>query len=254
MSTPALPSLTELQTLPRWAIVAFAARSTARIRPLFRQYWPSDGPVSELAALDRRVDRALLASKQLLGSMDYYTPDDAEGSPVLLAIVEAVMAVEAALDVAFHEANGHDMGGGGVAGRAVRASGHTIDACKKAGLDPEPLKISMRSDFEILSRLSKDNAWGDASPVDVALLGDLWPVRKPPGWPSKERLGNRAYRLEVEVPGHVGDLEIAHELGELVRLLDRLNRARGGSGIRVDDDLQIFDSVRQAAPQPTGGH
>jgi hypothetical protein len=118
------------------------------------------------------------------------------------------------------------------------------------------IQQAMRLDLELLKALAKQHNWTDNSPVDIALLGPLWPNGAPEAWPNTEHsetLGDRSYILEFATPAGVPDDEIAKSISEVVRLLDRLNRAKGGTGIRVDDEINAFDELAVDTPQPTGG-
>ena len=52
-----IPTLEELQTLPRWARVAFAARCAARAEPMLAKAWPH-APEQHLHAVRQAVDFA----------------------------------------------------------------------------------------------------------------------------------------------------------------------------------------------------
>src|SRR5688572_9068688 len=49
-----LPTKEEIERLPRWARVAFAARCARRVLPLFRGFWPA-APAEYAAAVERAV-------------------------------------------------------------------------------------------------------------------------------------------------------------------------------------------------------
>ena len=47
----------DFEKLPRWAVVAFAARCARRVQPLFKAGWP-DAPGDSIRAVEHAVDTA----------------------------------------------------------------------------------------------------------------------------------------------------------------------------------------------------
>ncbi|MEM9065772.1 MAG: hypothetical protein AAGB51_09820, partial [Planctomycetota bacterium] len=64
-----LPSKEELRTLPRWALVAYAARCARRVQPLFKASWP-DAPAEHVEAVDKAItlaERSAAAARDGVG-------------------------------------------------------------------------------------------------------------------------------------------------------------------------------------------
>ncbi|TVQ62100.1 MAG: hypothetical protein EA378_06450 [Phycisphaerales bacterium] len=132
-----------------------------------------------------------------------------------------------------------------------------------ARANDDAARAAMRNDFDLLRTLSqgllgRDDErlapWTDETPVNPDLLGPLWPFGEPEGWPeeAKEpRAGDQRFRIKLTAPPGVSDEEAADAMAELVRLMDNLQRAMGGSGLVIDDDAEAFDEC--LVLQPVGG-
>ena len=95
----------------------------------------------------------------------------------------------------------------------------------------------MRRDYELLKAMAEREGWTDESPVDVALLGPLWPEGEPEGWPEdakEERAGDSVLAITLELPEDADDDAIETAVLELVDRIDDMHRAEGGRGVLVD--------------------
>ncbi len=61
MSERKIPTEQEIAKLPRWAIVAFAARCAIRVEPAFKYYWP-EASNDQIAAVKWAIDRGAKAA------------------------------------------------------------------------------------------------------------------------------------------------------------------------------------------------
>ncbi|MEM7233957.1 MAG: hypothetical protein AAF517_17395 [Planctomycetota bacterium] len=180
----------ELTQLPRWALVALAARCARRAQPLFSSDWP-DAPeefkqsidealaLTEASAANAEVDERLPTAGQLAGN----TATTAGNLTARFASFTVAFAAVNAANVANAENND----------TAVAFVQATADSCHKsatfASVRSSLLKGSstavaaafnkeMRADFNALLNMSRRNEWSDSSPVNPDELGPLW--RDPP--------------------------------------------------------------------------
>lgn len=183
-----LPGKKELEQLPRWAQVAFAARCAERVRPLYKHFWP-DAPQKYIDAVDEAVLVAWRAASQAS------VPAYAAAAAVAYAAVDAI-------DVAAADDTAGAYGAAYAAHVAVRASAHAAaanaraanaraadaaaaadDAATHAAASGAAI-AAMRRDYELLKALAEREGWTDESAVDPDLLGPLWAEGEPEGWPE----------------------------------------------------------------------
>lgn len=196
-----LPSEEQVRRLPRWARVAYAARCARRVQALFALNWKDAfanyvqavGDAIALAEAAARVGRANFAACKDAAWFASSASTDAD-SFTCGSAGAASMAADAASWAAFIAADAADDAradflGTYTAADATRAYYAARQACFAAHnwLDSTVPAINacMQSDYELLSRFSQDRGWTDSSPVDIALLGPLWPNGRPVGWPDE---------------------------------------------------------------------
>lgn len=256
----------ELRIVPRWARMAFAARCARRVQPIFMHDWP-DAPEEHVKAVDtaitlseRRpaagsnfVDSVVVAGADKAASAarawDTYAANAADAAAAARRTPRAGCAADAA-----HAAADNS---------TIDALNSAIDAVTStfrpyANDKPRAAAIAaMRRDFDLLKAAAEAEHWTDDTPVPPEFFGPLWPHGEPEGWPEagrEPRIGERTFTIEFEAPPGVSDEEAAERIARVLRLLDRLNRAQGGTGIVVgEDDVSAFDKCIVAPLVPVGG-
>lgn len=259
-----LPSENELDQLPRWALVAFAARCAERVRPLFRYFWP-DAPQEHIDAVDAAGTLAWRTASQAsvpAGSTDTVThAANAETAGRLANADTAAAAAAAAAHAANAALAAYTAKGAGTeyaarASRAAAAAAAARAAARAADLAAvraavRAADIAMRRDYELLKTLAAREGWTGESPVDPDLLGPLWAEGEPEGWPESSAQKNRSSEAEFS-QGSVArvvkirrkDMDIPHvdfwidpgdatsdDIAELFIALSDLQRALGGEGL-----------------------
>jgi hypothetical protein len=167
-----LPSLEEIWKLPRWARVAFAARSARRVLPTVRKLW-TNAPKHHLQALDRAVrdaeHSAGTATDSDLSARDARDaaadaargPGDIGDSAGAAAYVVADAATYA--DVAFGIVAAH-----ATAARAVQTLCQVVTVGTISDL------AALVRDFDRLCRLVEKEKWTDDTPVPPSVFGPMW--------------------------------------------------------------------------------
>src|SRR5260370_9736553 len=159
MAQPRVPSKAELSSLPRWAIVAFAARCAERVEPLFKRAWPQ-APNSHVLAVRRAVQYAKEAAARAFADID-------EAKQIALAA-----------DMASHEADWGDEAvaesnayfSAHSAANAVGAIAYIDEASGLAYYAAYDASLALSSisketdsviykDFELLKKLTQDQNW-----------------------------------------------------------------------------------------------
>lgn len=222
-----LPSQEELATLPRWAIVAYAARCARRVQPLFAD---SALPLSQVH------DSAFLKVIHLVEQAASH-PEDASGliaADLSLADArershagKAIGGSAATADSGFHRNKSQS-----IASAAYTAESSFLAA--KLHVEEHVICQVIRSDFELLRGLAQREGWTDDSPVDVRLLGPLWPDGVPEGWPEDPATVPSPFPLAID-PG-AADIETIREVMEA---LSDFHEAHTGYALtyRVDGSL-----------------
>lgn len=222
----------ELQTLPRWAIVAFAARCARRVLPLVEP----KGNHTFFGAISRSVEAAESAASAAHSAdaiIAASVADHAAGDSLhAAAFAAAIAAAQAAAAAHAHAAdNAAD-----AADNAARATAYD-DAANAA----------MRRDFELLVAASKAERWTDKTPVGPEFFGPLWPDGEPPGWGGEINESSSASQtsesadtdlsLKIRVvPGGA----TAEDLAEFYAALADLFREHGGVGLTIDKETESF--------------
>jgi hypothetical protein len=157
------PTKEDLLKLPRWAKVTFAARCARRARPLFNAW--KGAPERHIDAIDRAI--ALSEASARLCCADATLGEAA--SAVYHAYIDATKAVaddDLLADAAF---------AAHIAFLAIDAAstGETAFFAHYASDAPNATIASIWSDYNRLLALSREEAWTDATPVDVNRLGTL---------------------------------------------------------------------------------
>ncbi|MEK6676354.1 MAG: hypothetical protein AABZ47_11955 [Planctomycetota bacterium] len=277
-----VPTKEELQTLPRWARVAFAARSARRVQPLFvkERGGGSKGP---MIALDSAITMAeqsaatkfarkmppinQLKGRQLgrilvkMGRLRRPQVEKAlevqktQGGSIDSILLELGYISEEDLNLALAAQNGMPF----VHSIKVDVLSEVITLQVYDNSRLVPLRFddvadarathcqaalrAMRRDFELLKVAAKERGWTDRTPVSPEFFGPLWPEGVPGGWPVEEENSEGVELvIQVEGPPGISDDELDKHVVGLVDRIDRLHRSYGGRGVTVDQ-IEIQDPV-----------
>lgn len=200
---PLLPSRAEVEKLPRFARVAFAARCARRVFPILRRCWPS-APADHLATLENAVAVAEKCSSEsgvdeafAAAAAAYTVANNSESYRVLVAtnaacgadpnyaVYLAARAAAEAADVAYFAVLADPAPvrvASGVAAVTAAAMLHVAS-------DPRDLLV-IRRDYTRFSWLAKAHGWTDETPVSPNVVGPFWPPGRVPRW-AREANGPR---------------------------------------------------------------
>src|ERR1700722_4521866 len=281
MSNNSLPSVSELDKLPNWAIVAYASRCARRSmnhysaeRGIFAE--PDYGSLS--TAIDVAEEAAGFEYEPLRGDVrsgygdivmeavairDRLKNEQDSNPPVtLVGILETrYFSAEAIVAAAYTYADaGPDPGWipptkyerKSPAVSAWEASEAALKSFSFRGKTDGQASKAMRFDFELLSRASKSENWTDETPVPSGFFGPLWPFGVPKEF-YDEASGSEGKDIIItfDVPDGMDDAEVLRMLEEVILRADSVHRAYGGHGLTVDEgNLEIHRGV--TLPVPTG--
>jgi hypothetical protein len=267
-----IPTEQELRALPRWALVAFAARCARRVQPLFKDGWP-DAPVEDVQALERVIVLAeqSAASASVVpageafaaaeGASAAYAAVDTFAANTKNAINPANAARFAAAAVAYTTARGtatprateYDAADAAVvASRAASAYGAYIDPVAHGPVNAATL--AMRYDLELLTETAKNEKWDDRTPVPPEFFGPVWPFRVPEKWPEEDASaseGTPTLRLEFDIPDDINSEQADQAIRELVQQANELHLAMGGSGLIIREG-RAYEIAPMSEPEPQG--
>lgn len=164
------PTVEELQQLPRWAIVAFAARCVRRMQSLLYPYVRSEEDDFESECMRGRIVDAEKAAAK------------GGGSNCLAALAARQASILASGGFVLIERLPRRLSS--AAGYAAHAATRSVDAVKGRELTITEVVAAIRQDFELLIEHAKSEQWTDDTPVARSVFGPLWPEGKPDGWPT----------------------------------------------------------------------
>lgn len=169
-----VPIPEEIEQLPLWPRVAFAARCARRIQPRFRL--PEDHP--DRIKHVRAIDGAIALSEQSAHA-NAYVKAGAYANAARAAAVAAVAAHDA------HDAARAARAARAAAYAAVDAATEFIDAASNAAVADAvayaaaDAASAVRQDFETLVEHTRQSGWTDETPVLPTVFGPLWPDGEP---------------------------------------------------------------------------
>jgi hypothetical protein len=261
-----LPSERDLQKLPRWARVAYAARSARRAQPLFTLAWPSV-PEMHVEAIERTIALVEISTREgrandVLsragsGIVDFFD-QDAFALNRLGRIKFAVSnAADAALFGAINKGHFAEERKGRYAADAARFSVRALEAIQpRLPLSDVPMIAAAVRDFELLLQLSREDGWTDDSPVDLDLLGPLWPDGEPEWWPEEPLLLGETppvLSLEFALPVQMDEDQAAEAISSFIEGCSELHYAMGGTGLRFHTPPVSFEPALDLVPAGGGG-
>lgn len=172
-----LPIQETLKSLPRWAIVAFAARCARRVEPLFLRAWP-EAPVALWPAVSQAVAYAEQCAARagcepslakVLALQADYASHQATFGPEAVVFSGAYEAAHAAANAA-----------GVVAYKEEAATGAYYAAEDAAGALARVLgqgTEAILEDLERLTRAAAEQGWTNATPVLPEFFAPLPEIR-----------------------------------------------------------------------------
>jgi hypothetical protein len=160
-----VPTVEEIKTLPRWAIIAFAARCARRVEPLFPEAWPN-APSDHIDAVRAAVEFAERVASTGVADITrakYY------------AQIADIVSDEADYGADAHPESGAYFAAHAAA-NAAGAIAHTDEAATAAHFAAQDASTalsaisherndSIRRDFSVLRRLATEERWNDNTPV-----------------------------------------------------------------------------------------
>jgi hypothetical protein len=247
-----MPSREELGKLPRWTIVAFAARCARRVQPLFKALWPKapakhckavEGAIrlAEFSAATGRVAAWRGATWRATGRVatrraaTWRAPEADYAAFAAYVAANAAIAADAAPDAAraayaaVHAATPNRAGGKGWRDAVVRAT---------------------RVDIEKVKTAAKKERWTDETPVPPEFFGPLWPEGEPAGWPSarieadEPITGTYCEQPSIDLYVDPGDAS-TETIQEVLAALSDLHVAAGGLGLEFKSDGHFVHAVER---------
>lgn len=173
---PLLPSGEEIEKLPRWARVAFAARCARRVLPIVRRAWPEGDRPHLLEAVEAAVAFAENAANSTyqFATGRAYLDDPALKIAELAGDAGDCAPTEAASAAAYSASNAANL-------VARHAACRAAEAILRVSGEPADLRF-IRRDFERFRWLAKKHGWTDDTPVSPDAVGPLWPPGRVPRW------------------------------------------------------------------------
>lgn len=183
-----------LEALPRWAVVAFAARCAHRALPVFLEAGgaPERHKLAVQQAADLAADAARTPVTNSAAARDVSAAASTAGTdanaaadeaseiagcrPAAFAAAYAAYTTGCAADVELAAAGA---GGGAVANAKAAANGAASAVRAVCGPGATPDYSASAADLSSLTRLAQEQRWNDDSPVDPDMLGPLWPDSEP---------------------------------------------------------------------------
>lgn len=270
MPEPSKPTEKELQELPRWAVVAFAARCARRVQPLFERWDTGKTHTTDIENAILLAERATHADREATETTTAAVAaaiNTAKAANTTGETATAAAAIAAA-DAATHAANAARVNAGAFSNafsaafaaanastHAARAAGvaasHAADVAESdTGTAVAEIVMAMRRDFELLEETTKQEGWTDDTPVPPEFFGPLWAEGDPKGWPAKEKTSEgQELVFEFEIPEGMSDAEAMERISTLIDKADDLHRAHGGRGLRTKG-VEVYG--REPVGDPVG--
>jgi len=238
MSEAQLPTKEEIEKLPCWARVAFAARCARRAQPLFQKQWP-DAPAEHVTAIETAIGAAENATADAdAAAKAAYAAARAAYAYVDTASAADVDTAYAYADTAYAYADtAYAYAAARAAHAAARAAYAYVDTASASAADAYadtasaaayaaqagvPV-ISIARDFQTILEKSRREKWTDETPVPPSVFGllDEVDIASKPAEPL---------RLYFE-KGVFSPTEIAEMIGHLSELYHSI----GGDKLIIDD-------------------
>ena len=175
-----IPSREEIEKLPRWAQVAFAARCARRVLPLYSYFCP-EALREHILAVNRAVELAEQCAELGQGNQDTRKAfTDVDAAYKSFADATAAVVAKDAVDAATFAASG----AAAELSDATRtgALGAFYLLVRVATLGTARIVTAPACDLDRLTRLAKEQNWTDDTPVPPEVFGPMWDRDPPPWW------------------------------------------------------------------------
>lgn len=164
MAEITIPTAEEIEQLPRWAKLAFAARCARRVLPLFTKYWPN-APKEHVDSVAYAIEMAEQSASKSFDIFDSPAELD-EGSFIYDAVQDAIDAAKNDPKAGFRSSD--------VAITSLHAFSYETTLAVISAADADKSSISsIRSDFTRIWNASHQNKWTDDTPVPPSVFGPL---------------------------------------------------------------------------------
>jgi hypothetical protein len=176
----------QIQSLPRWAQVAFVARCARRVQPIFSAAWPN-APQEHIIAIEKAISGAeAAAARASSAAFDLIESGLGAGAAALAAglsspAYEVGMAAEYALGAAAGPLIESSIN---VASRVAEAFASATRAAIRTGSGSLWLAtgVAIYRDFERLKASAMVKGWTDETCVPPEFFGPLWHRGEEPDW------------------------------------------------------------------------
>ncbi len=237
------PSLEQVESLPRWARVAFAARCARRVAPLFRKFWP-DAPLEFDAKLEMAVSTAEKSAGQAgrdINGGEVTTPASAiicanyACDAVMAAlrdrdrvktVLEAVPRAIVAFTKQANEAETLPVIPVIAHNAALAIAQSNAEGSQDYKQAIQTAEAAIRHDFQSLLELANAEKWDDATPVGPDRFGPLWVTHSE--LPERNTSEIALPDLELYIDPGEADAEV---VADVLIALSELNKAAGGLGL-----------------------
>ncbi len=274
-----IPTEADLDQLPVFAQVAYAARCARRVLPLINLVEDStqsgDAQAADhlIKSAQEMAARRNIESQQLYTAMDENDPHAtvAFGSqPKVSFLVHraatctlnaAVAALGHIPHLALAKVNHVVLASVVEASKAARAALLAHSSMLQAERDEAKvftaaltqLEDAMWWDYDLLAHAHIAERWLTSTGVEPEFFGPLWPDGPPSGWPQKEPTSeNTELFITVDVPEGVTDEQVLELIAGLAGKADAVHRAYGGHGLEVEEgNVDVNCQVQR--PVPAGG-
>lgn len=247
MAEPKLPTKEDIQKLPRWAQVAFAARCARRVERVVLDLTLSQ---EKKSAVIRATDLAERAAADPASASS-----EADEKAAMQAAAGATHAANTCLDnKSANEAASASAMAAYAAAYAISANYAKAAEASSASLSTDRVADAARTaasaghsrtaeliarDFASLLQHAIQQKWNDQTPVDPSVFGPMWPQ----GEPDWEKPAFADALPDASSPSFLPDSDLEFDLWidpgeakvddiqELFRTLSDLNRVHGGAGL-----------------------
>lgn len=241
MSKDELPVSTrhQIEQLPRWARVAFAARCVRRAQSALLVSYRPEYFRRSFDEIDQGIRIAETAAAN--GTLLKRNPAEA------MSIAKA--AFSSNQDTLGHVARAayhliRSMTKEESAGRTEKAIGASLQAIQSASsIDTKraasAIENAFHHDLAYITKLTSSRDYTDTTAVPPEVFGPMWPEGTPDGWPKEQTKKPSYIKLELGVPASLDEQETSdfnHRVAAFLAELSGLHASMGGTGLRIVDD------------------
>ncbi len=280
-----LPHAVELQQLPRWAIVAFAARCSRRIAPLMDAHWPKEVHDSHRTQVHHAISGAeeSAAVPGSRGGGDLHAETKARsavrraGGNVAEIVITAAMNANYAAKSADRDTERFRVEPNGAAecARAAASCAQAVlnaaEALGSLGGSRDALirtysvaRTAVLRDYSLLQTAWLTMDWDDDTPVPPKFFGPVWSDGAPEGWPRTGETTTEppVMKISIAIPAGMSEAETQEfnaRVAQFFAALSGLHASMGGNGLKILDEassapLPLLDVVPiESEPACVGG-